>query len=177
MRVRFVLSRVAGGLAFALTVGGSACVAAPELASRPDATRSDFELECPGSALPETSPRATFSDLYAKLFSANGAARCADVSCHGGTGQGPSLGGDPRTAYEGLVAYGVIDPKQPVTDAGALVVPDDVAVLINIVSPGTLADGGVRPPRMPRPVCGTRPLTPVEIEAIRAWGLAGAKND
>jgi len=179
MRSWLVVLSTACGALIGLGAASSACVASPDLASRPDASRSSYVMQCDGGAAPLTKPSAKFTDLYAQLFSATGAARCADQSCHGGdVGQGGlALGTDQRGCYEGFLKYGLINPSDAgVADAGVdadTEVPDTVVGLVSIVSP--LSNGGA--PKMPRPVCGARALDKTEIEQIRKWGLNGAAND
>jgi len=156
---------------FIVLVGGlaaAACSASPELASSPDADRI-FEAQC---VVPSaTSGPATFDSIYNELVSTKGVARCQDSTCHGGAmGQaGLSMGTDKKGAYDGLVAYGQVNPTATTTDDP----PATVKFLINIVSPS--GAGGA--PRMPRPLCGNRALNAAEIDRLKAWGRAGAKND
>jgi len=154
------------GLVFGSLLVAS-CSASPELRSSPDADRI-FEAKC--DLPPATTGGATFTAIYTELLATGGAARCQDSTCHGGAmGQaGLSLGTDQKGAYDGLLAYGQIDPTATTTDDP----PATVRFLFNVVKP---LSTGV--PRMPKPLCGNRPLNTAELDRIKAWGKNGAKND
>ncbi len=151
-----------------VALGPAACSASPELASSPDADRI-FAAQC--DVPPDTTGGATFTAIYTELLSATSVAKCQDSTCHGGSmGQaGLSMGTDQKGAYDGLVAYGQINPSASTTDDP----PATVKFLINVVKP--TSTGGA--PRMPRPLCGNRALNPAELDRIKAWGKNGAKND
>lgn len=159
---------------FVLLVASSAlpaasCSASPELASSPDADRI-FEVKC--DPRPATTGGATFGELYTELLSATGVAGCQDSTCHGGsTGAGGlSMGTDKNGAYEGLKALAQINPTATTTDDP----PATVRGLFNVVRP--LSNGAPRMPK-PLPLCANRALNGAELERIKAWGRAGAKND
>lgn len=145
----------------------AACSASPELASSPDADRI-FAVQC--DVPPATTGGVTFTDIYRDLLSTTSVAKCQDSTCHGGSmGQaGLSMGTDQKGAYDGLVAYGQVNPSATTTDDP----PATVKFLYNVVAP----IGGAAP-RMPRPLCGNRVLNAAELQRIKDWGKAGAKND
>ncbi|MBI2392904.1 MAG: hypothetical protein HYV09_25185 [Deltaproteobacteria bacterium] len=164
-----------------------ACSASPDLASRPDASRSEFAPPPCAVAAPATSlGPASFQSIYVDLLGPTSVARCVDATCHGGsTGQaGLALGASKDDCYAGLKAYGLVAPSSP-TDAGGTdaaadageagasdETPESVLALVSIVS----SIGGAPPP-MPRALCGNRALRDDEIARIKAWGARGAQND
>ena len=150
----------------------ASCSADPELASSPDADRI-FNAKC--DVPPATTGGASFEEIYEQLFSAKGVARCQDSTCHGvvptdgGVAPtGPAMGIDRKGAYDGLIAYGQVNPTATTTDDP----PSTVKFLLNTLQPP--ASGGS--PRMPKPLCGNRILNAAEIERLKAWGRAGAPD-
>jgi hypothetical protein len=179
----------------------------PTLPLGPDGKPLDrrYEPACPLADVPEKTAGDTFTSLYDDLFSDQGAARCQNGACHGGSAaQGDlALKSSKEEMWCSMIGFGLIAPK---TDCSSCQVCKDsgstcatpaasrsgaeccfvscgsevkfpgINPLINQISP---TKSGPAP--MPRDVCEApshnRKLTPAEIARVKAWGMKGAPLD
>jgi len=114
---------------------------------------------------------ATFTEIYSTLFPATTAPRCN--FCHGMPPSAISngnltVGMDQKSAYAGLVGKTSMDPR---------------CMGMSLVTPGKPETSlfylkvAATPPCGDRMPLGGSPLSDAQIEMIRSWIAAGAKDD
>lgn len=152
-----------------VAVALAACSPSAELASSVAADRV-FDADCPTPGA--TSGADTFDAIYNELLSDKGVAGCQNGACHGGAAEqgGLRMKTTAQEAYDGMKDYGLIFPDSTMT-AEPGQPPPQVSGLIRV----TVAIAPATKPKMPRELCGNRPLNAAEIERIKRWGAAGAK--
>lgn len=166
-------------LVFALASAGALGCTSPGDPILPDSGDRRFQAACDEPPPGPTTGGDSFEAIYAELLAADGVARCADMSCHGGaSGQaGFSMGTDRAGAYQGMVDFGLIVPGPPVAGDAGSTPPSTVNFFYLTVAP---RNGN--PPRMPRDLCSAegvpnRAFDDAELARIVSWGLRGAPND
>jgi hypothetical protein len=124
-----------------------------------------------GNGSQDSTPAATFTAIYAMAFPPTTNARCE--FCHSmpptDVGNGKlHVGSDQQTAYAALV--GKVSASAQCMGL-PLVVPSqpDMSLLLHKLSPN--------PPCGSRMPLGGTPFTDVQLEMVRSWIAAGAKND
>lgn len=153
--------RIAAGLALratrapallALLIASSGCGPAPEIGAPRDDGGS-------GEA-------RTFTEIRTLILEP----RCATSACHSGSNPVAQPRLDGAAAWDAIVdvpssvpGYSFVAPERP-----------DESYLLQTLLDGGAADVGGSTSLMPQ---GETPLDESEIEAIRAWILAGAPND
>jgi hypothetical protein len=160
--------------AFMAVVGCSPAPGDP-IAATSNADRI-FDADCPSPG--PTSGPDTFDSIYNELIGPKSAAQCQNPACHGGSSEQGAfkMKNTKQEAYDGMKDYGLLLPNPAAADAGAPPNeenPPAVSGLLRVIVP--LASTGK--PKMPRELCGNRPLTAPELERIRRWGRAGAPNN
>jgi len=111
----------------------------------------------------ELGPALTYTELFAKFFAPGTPGHCATAGCHADPGHNVWLCGTTKdTCYPGMVAVGLIDPKNPTKSM----------IADPSLSPLTWIDptGGNMPFDAPGP-------NPAGRDAILAWVAAGAQNN
>jgi hypothetical protein len=121
-------------------------------------------VACGGS----TAPAPTLSEIERAIF----VPRCNTAGCHDVTGKAGSLDLTPGTAYGQLVGVparnvGALDEGLVRVVAGR----SDESFLVRKLESHLPVAYGVRMP------IGGEPLTTAEVELVRAWVDAGAKDD
>jgi hypothetical protein len=124
-----------------------------------DAGRVDSGVD---SGAADAGPAApTWTSIYGKYFGAGTPGSCGSAGCHAATQGGFRCGSSKATCFTGLVNAGIIDPANP---AGSDLISAAASPLRWISANG----------RMP-PAAGAIPAA--ARAEIRAWVLAGAKNN
>lgn len=127
---------------------------------------------CGGSPQGEAAIPPTFSAIYAETFVLGTKSQCN--YCHDRPANDISngkldMGHDQATAYAAIVSVASASAK---CGAGRqLVVPGDPARSLFYLKVGPTSPCGDRMPQ------GATPLTDGQLEAVRSWIAAGAKND
>ena len=120
-----------------------------------------------------SSPPATFTQIYAALFPLGTSAQCN--YCHNRPANDISngklnMGETQAAAYTALFGVASVSARCGSTGKKLVVAGDASASLLLIKCSATPTCGD----RMPQ---GSTPLTDAQLEMVRSWIAAGAKND